>query len=163
MRACWLKWVGRDWSISADYIWLNYSDANIGKGVKAIASGKDLVIKQGGRTIFEIILPAEVRRAVFFGPHLIIKLNDINKNILLFSQNEKGWNFIARLKPTQNQELINRRLQHIYMTNEEITFVYNNRARTFDLRTGIVSWTKHMQGAKDRPFPGTDIYDELMK
>ena len=30
MRACWLKWVGRDWSISADYIWLNYSGANIG-------------------------------------------------------------------------------------------------------------------------------------
>ena len=28
MRACWLKWVGRDWSFSADYIWLNYSDAN---------------------------------------------------------------------------------------------------------------------------------------
>lgn len=28
MRACWLKWVGRDWSISADYIWLKYSDAN---------------------------------------------------------------------------------------------------------------------------------------
>ncbi|WP_216596246.1 hypothetical protein, partial [Collinsella aerofaciens] len=27
-RACWLKWVGRDWSISADYIWLNYSGAN---------------------------------------------------------------------------------------------------------------------------------------
>ena len=33
MRACWLKWVGRDWSISADYIWLNYSGANIGKGL----------------------------------------------------------------------------------------------------------------------------------
>ena len=31
MRACWLKWVGRDWSISADYIWLNYSDANKGQ------------------------------------------------------------------------------------------------------------------------------------
>ena len=32
MRACWLKWVGRDWSISADYIWLNYSGANNNKG-----------------------------------------------------------------------------------------------------------------------------------
>ena len=32
MRACWLKWVGRDWSISADYIWLNYSGANNGVG-----------------------------------------------------------------------------------------------------------------------------------
>lgn len=29
MRACWLKWVGWDWSISADYIWLIFSDANI--------------------------------------------------------------------------------------------------------------------------------------
>lgn len=28
MRACWLKWVGRDWSISADYIWLKSPDAN---------------------------------------------------------------------------------------------------------------------------------------
>ena len=32
MRACWLKWVGRDWSISADYIWLNYSGANSASG-----------------------------------------------------------------------------------------------------------------------------------
>lgn len=135
----------------------------IGKGVKTIASGKDLIIEQEGRTIFEIILPAEVHRAVFFGPHLIIKLNDISKDILLFSQNGERWNFIARLKPTQNQDLINRRLQHIYMTNDEITFVYNNRVRAFDLRTGVVSWTKPMQGAKDRSFPGTDIYDDLMK
>lgn len=44
MRACWLKWVGRDWSISADYIWLNYSGANkkdwhprLGGGVHADA------------------------------------------------------------------------------------------------------------------------------
>ena len=29
MRACWLEWVGWDWSISADYIWLIFSDANI--------------------------------------------------------------------------------------------------------------------------------------
>ena len=34
MRACWLKWVGRDWSISADYIWLNYSGANTARPPK---------------------------------------------------------------------------------------------------------------------------------
>lgn len=38
MRACWLKWVGRDWSISADYIWLNYSDANIACAHNATAA-----------------------------------------------------------------------------------------------------------------------------
>ena len=37
MRACWLKWVGRDWSISADYIWLNYSGAN--SGVCCVSGG----------------------------------------------------------------------------------------------------------------------------
>lgn len=135
----------------------------IGKGVKAVASGKNLTIEQEGHVVFEIILPAIVRRAVFFGPHLIVKLNDIHKNILMFSQNGEDWIFIARLKPTQNQDLINRGLQHIYMTNDEITFVYNNRVRAFDLHTGVVSWTKPMQGAKDRPFPGTDIYNDLMK
>ena len=35
MRACWLKCVGRDWSISADYIWLNYSDANSVSNISA--------------------------------------------------------------------------------------------------------------------------------
>lgn len=135
----------------------------IGKGVKANASGKDLTIEQEGRTVFEIILPAEVRRAVFFNAHLIVKLNDINKNILVFSQNGADWNFIARLKPTQNQDLINRRLQHIYITNEEITFVYNNRVRAFNLHTGVVSWTKPIRGAKDHSFPGIDIYDDLVK
>ena len=35
MRACWLKWIGRDWSISADYIWLNYSGANTHRNNRA--------------------------------------------------------------------------------------------------------------------------------
>ena len=38
MRACWLKWVGRDWSISADYIWLNYSDANMAAANAIVSS-----------------------------------------------------------------------------------------------------------------------------
>lgn len=41
MRACWLKWVGRDWSISADYIWLNYSGANNSEVDTQIAAAID--------------------------------------------------------------------------------------------------------------------------
>ena len=47
MRACWLKWVGRDWSISAGYIWLNYSDANINDADFCLR-----VWEAGYRTIF---------------------------------------------------------------------------------------------------------------
>lgn len=46
MRACWLKWVGRDWSISADYIWLNYSGAN--SLVQARGDGAHLVLREPG-------------------------------------------------------------------------------------------------------------------
>ena len=42
MRACWLKWVGRDWSISADYIWLNYSDANNAVAISGATQDFDL-------------------------------------------------------------------------------------------------------------------------
>ena len=49
MRACWLKWVGRDWSISADYIWLNYSGANI-----ASLNNKLLALKAQGKTIYNM-------------------------------------------------------------------------------------------------------------
>ena len=45
MRACWLKWVGRDWSISADYIWLNYSGANNGTSPVLQSSASDLLIQ----------------------------------------------------------------------------------------------------------------------
>ena len=49
MRACWLKWVGRDWSISADYIWLNYSGANNGYAGEAIGADGDLVLTLAGQ------------------------------------------------------------------------------------------------------------------
>ena len=44
MRACWLKWVGRDWSISADYIWLNYSGANSGGAEAVIRNGENGIL-----------------------------------------------------------------------------------------------------------------------
>ena len=47
MQACWLKWVGRDWSISADYIWLNYSDANTGYAHSATASQNGVTLTLG--------------------------------------------------------------------------------------------------------------------
>ena len=48
MRACWLKWVGRDWSISADYIWLNYSGAN-----KAFDQGIEIGIENTIRALLD--------------------------------------------------------------------------------------------------------------
>lgn len=57
MRTCWQKWVGRDWSISADYIWLNYSEANKDR--------RNNIKLSAGETIHSIfLLKSETSRSV---------------------------------------------------------------------------------------------------
>ena len=69
MRACWLKWVGRDWSISADYIWLNYSGANnvLGNivGIGTIAQVRQCDSKHDIPVIFD-----RLSKCLFFHNHL---------------------------------------------------------------------------------------------
>ena len=75
MRACWLKWVGRDWSISADYIWLNYSGANtVTKVSRCILAEKATMVvdhiayhkldERYDSTIFAERIPGNVGRAL---------------------------------------------------------------------------------------------------
>ena len=59
MRACWLKWVGRDWSISADYIWLNYSDANKRNHVEIRK-----LLPKGSGLRFDRLAPADLALAM---------------------------------------------------------------------------------------------------
>lgn len=57
MRTCWQKWVGRDSSISADYIWLNYSEANKDR--------RSNIKLSAGETIHSIfLLKSETSRSV---------------------------------------------------------------------------------------------------
>ena len=70
MRACWLKWVGRDWSISADYIWLNYSDANTLEKVY-----------QNARKVDRFIEELEKRYHVDYVPHGCLADEPDNRNL----------------------------------------------------------------------------------
>lgn len=60
MRACWLKWVGRDWSISADYIWLNYSGANSTYRIYFYFMDNDRNDPQNDKEIYYLRTTAEV-------------------------------------------------------------------------------------------------------
>ena len=72
MRACWLKWVGRDWSISADYIWLNYSDANTGSLlIHDFERARGVLVRDGG-------LESEARRADDNDPVYLERLEMVN-------------------------------------------------------------------------------------
>ena len=74
MRACWLKWVGRDWSISADYIWLNYSDAN------TVFRTLEKVY-QNARKVDRFIEELEKRYHVDYVPHDYLADEPDNRNL----------------------------------------------------------------------------------
>ena len=112
-----------------------------------------------------LILSSHGKQAIFFENKLLFLndpdrnnvLDDLDRDILLFRKTDQNWSFIDQLRAFEHQSLINRRLKHVYITESEITFVYNNRIRTYFLENGELIKNKQVQKAKDKHYPGADI------
>ena len=129
--------------------------------LRAIAHGWNLQITQEGATLLEIGLPSTVRNVVFFGEHVLVLLGDWEQSLLLFGRHDGIWGLSGLLTPVKNQSLINARLRHIYVTNDAITFVYNNRVRVYDLSSAKVIKNKQVRDAKSMQYTGEDILQKL--
>ncbi len=134
------------------------------------------IIKKSGTTIsisnyydflinndFELILPNRVKNTVIIDNHIFIILNDLDKNILLFNKQDDKWTFVTRLKKPENQNIINRRLNHVFLTDKDITFEYNNRVRKYDLITGEMNFNHQVRNAKSMKFGGIEIIDMFLR
>lgn len=49
-----------------------------------------------------------------------------------------------------------KKLKHVMVTGEDITFVYNNLIRKYSLSDGMVVANNHIRGAGKMDYPGTD-------
>lgn len=112
---------------------------------------------------FELILPNRVKNTVIIDNHIFIVLNDLEKNILLFNKQDDKWTFVTRLEKPENQSIINRRLNHVFLTDSDITFVYNNRVRKYDLITGEMNFNHQVRDAKSMKFGGIEIIDMFLR
>lgn len=106
---------------------------------------------------FEMILPEPVKTVVILTDHIFIVLRDLQKNILLFNRQEYHWSYVAKLESFEHQSLLNRRLNHIYLTETDLTFVYNNRIRSYKLSTGELYRNVQARDAKNLEYEGIDI------
>jgi hypothetical protein len=59
--------------------------------------------------------------------------------------------------------VFNKRLQHIFVTVNDITFVYNNRIRVYDLESGQQIENKAIRDAKSKRYPGKDVTKKFVK
>lgn len=61
-----------------------------------------------------------------------------------------------------DQSLINRRLRHIFLNEDDIIFVYNNRVRKYDLNTGKLIANQQMRDARSKEYLGKDVMNKFV-
>lgn len=111
---------------------------------------------------FEIVLPDQVKKAAILGNHIFLILDDLGHSILQFSKQGDSWEFVAKLKSFEHQSLINKRLNHVFMTEDYLTFVYNNRVRIYELATGKMISNHQIRDAKNKRYDGTDVMKKIL-
>lgn len=111
------------------------------------------------QTDCEIMFSTPVSGAFFTpsGECLFGILRGVDSGIFLFRIVEGHWVFIDELESFQNQSLINPRLNHIFLTSQEIMFVYNNRVRKYTLADGRLVSNQSLRSARNASFSGDDI------
>ena len=106
---------------------------------------------------FEAVLPNYVKNVVILSGYILVILDDLIGNIYFFKRQEKDWLFVAVLESFPHQSLINRRLNHVYLEEDNIAFVYNNRLREYDLDTGKMIVNQQVRNARSKEYLGKDI------
>ena len=135
---------------------------NTGNNGKLVAYviGRTLQVydKETQRTSIEAVLFAPPKRVIFLptNEHLLVILNDFDSTVLLIYLKE-GEAIVGELEPIQNQGLFNRRLKHLYINDNRLTFVYNSRIREYDLSDGSLKKNQAVREAPQKYYEGIDV------
>lgn len=119
-----------------------------------------LIVNQESTIVdYEVVFSSHVSK-VFFdhsGKYLFAIIHGSNQGVLLFKIVSNHWSFVNELESIPNQSLVNRRLNYVFLTNQDITFVYNNRTRKYSLVDGSLVSNKALRNAKNYVYEGEDV------
>lgn len=77
--------------------------------------------------------------------------------VLLFCRTDESWQFVNELLPSSHMHLLNRRLNYVYMTDNQIVFVYNNRVCSFSLDDGNLISSRAVRNARFAHYEGVEV------
>lgn len=121
--------------------------------------------QQDKELVFECIFSHPISKAIFSYDenYMFIITRGVYSGIFIFVYEENVWHFVNELESIPHQSLLNRRLRHIYLTESNITFVYNNRMRKYLLADGVLVENLARQYAKGYLYEGVDRKEEFIK
>ncbi len=127
--------------------------------VKTMANWLSIVDQEQQAVDYEIQFSAGISRAFFFhsGDYLSIIIRGADPGVFLFHLKDGHWGFVNELVSIQNQSLLNSRLRHVFLTDRDISFVYNNRVRKYSLLDGALIANQARRNAESYYYEGEDI------
>ena len=108
---------------------------------------------------YEVQFSDGISQAFFFhsGTHLAIIIRGANPGIFLFQLGDGHWHFVNELERSQNQSLLNSRLRYVFVTDQYLCFVYNNRVRKYSLLDGTLIANQAKHNAESHSYEGENI------
>lgn len=77
--------------------------------------------------------------------------------VLLFRRTDESWQFVNELHPSGHMHLLNQRLNYVYLTDDQIVFVYNNRVCRFSLDDGNLISSTAVRDARFAHYEGLEV------
>lgn len=77
--------------------------------------------------------------------------------VLLFHRTDENWQFVNELHPSGYMHLLNQRLNYVYLTDDQIVFVYNNRVCSFSLDDGSPISSRAVRDARFAHYEGLEV------
>ena len=135
------------------------SSSNGQWAAKSAGCSLKILDQKDGKVVYEVAV-SSIISDVFITPGsecVFAVIRGMDPGILLFGFENNRWRFVGELERIQHQNLINPRLNRVFLTHETVTFVYNNRIRIYDLRSGRLISNRGMRGARNYVYEGEDI------
>lgn len=116
-----------------------------------------LIISEEGREIYEIETFTGIKSATFVSgdSRLLVILRGLSPGVLLYD-NKDGWHLTGELT-CDHQHLLVPRLKKVFLTDRDLTFVYNNRVRKYSLADASLIYNRAVKNAPSASYDGVDV------
>ena len=132
--------------------------------VKTSANWLYIVDQEKQAVDYKVQFSASISRAFFFhaGDYLAVIIRGADPGVFLFCLKNGHWRFANELESSPNQSLLNSRLRHVFLTDQDLGFVYNNRIRKYSLSDGALINNQALRNARSYSYAGEDIRTKFL-
>ena len=127
--------------------------------VKTAGCSLSIVDMSKQETNYETMFSSSISNACFApsGEYLFAVIRGADPGVFLFRVVDDYWHLVNELESIQHQSVLNSRLNHVYLTAQEISFVYNNRVRNYSLSDGTLVSNYALRNAGNFSYDGEEI------